>query len=251
VRRVHAAGFQAQAVRIGGLRASLQQAVFLGSKAISIDAESARVEHREHSTAIFEPAFGGFYVAPKYANSPSHLLKRGGTAKEVSCVLSYRGIRSGDVATVVGARRANEIGPWEWRPGVPSRLWVIPGEPTPQEIATLLVDDARPLGTKNAHWKFAGLALLGWFVLFVPPLPLFLGFCSCGVMWLENDLAGIAKTLAIFASAALSLFGTLVLVNATQEVVALVVWIATLVSIAGLVRFRLGWEDDWSWFDFL
>jgi hypothetical protein len=246
-----AAGFQAQAVRIGALHASLEQAAFLGSKPIPVDAEGARVEHRENSTAVFEPAFGGFYVAPRYPTMPSHLLKRGGAAKDVSCVLSYRGVRSGETATVVGVRRGNEIVPWERQPGVPARLWVIPGESTPQDVATILVDDARPPGTKYAHWKYAVVVLLGWLVLFVPPLPLFLGFCSCGVMWLENDLPGLAKTLAMAGSGALALFGTLVLVNSTQHLVALIIWIAMIVSIAGWVRFRLGWDDDWSWFDFL
>jgi hypothetical protein len=242
------AGFQAHGVRIGDVHAGLEQAVFLGSKPIPIDGEGAHVEPRNGSSAVFEPAFGGFYVAPQYANTPSHKLQRGGVTKEVSCVLSYRGVRSGDRVTLVGTRRGLEIEPWQWRRDLPARIWVVPGDHSSREIASMLVDDALSAEAKKGPWIYAAMAMLGWLVLFVPSFPLFMGFCSCGFVWLM-DLESTGKTLAMIAGGAAALLGTLALVNWTQSVAPLVFWLAAVVPIAGWVRSRLGWEDEWGWFD--
>jgi hypothetical protein len=119
----------------------------------------------------------------------------------------------------------------------------------PQEVAAMIVDDALPPGKKKAAWLYAGMAMLGWLVLFVPALTLFLGFCSCGVLWLDTDLAAFGKTVAMLLGGGLAIFATLVLVQSTQDVIPLVAWLLAVISTAGWVRYRLGWDDDWSWID--
>jgi len=137
--------FRAHASRVGDLRFSLSEASFLGAPLISIDTQAARVEKARTPPVAFEPAFAGFYAEPSTTKTPSYDLTRNGVTKDVACLLTYRAIRSGDRVTIVGARRGNELLPWQWRAEQPAKVWVLTGERSSKEVAAALADDATPL----------------------------------------------------------------------------------------------------------
>jgi hypothetical protein len=241
--------FRAHAAVVGGMQIDPEYATFVDVKPIVIaeaDARSTR-ERPMLADAAFEPAYGGFYVPPASSADDAYELMRNGVSKNISCLLTYQGICTGDVVTVIGVRDGQRLVPWTWRASAVPGIWVFSGERAPEEIGAWLVADATPKPEKDLWIGYLGMAAIGWMMLFVPALSVLLGIVSCGIEWLE--FSNLPKTLGMIATGALVIFGTFEIAERTQSLLLVAAWLTPALMAAGWVRLRLGWEDEWSWVD--